>query len=150
MDGSMRSVTLRFVLAASALVAVAGCQEQKVGGVVHEPAVVIEAIPGADVERLSLSPDAMRRLGIATAPVLALDDGTLAVPYAAVVYDAHGQAWAYTTPEDRVFVRQPLTIGEIVDERHALLTEGPPAGTPVVVVGSAELWGAENGVGGGH
>ena len=49
-----------------------------------------------------------------------------------------------------MFVRQPLTIGEIVDERHALLTEGPPAGTPVVVVGSAELWGAENGVGGGH
>jgi hypothetical protein len=28
--------------------------------------------------------------------------------------------------------------------------EGPPAGTTVVTVGGAELFGAESGVGGGH
>jgi len=146
----MRALLVRLALVATALSTVAGCRQQEVGGIVHEPAIVVEEIPGADVEQLSLSEDAMRRLGIVTSPVDSLGDGNLAVPFAAVVYDADGQAWAYTSPEDRVFVREPLTVARIVDGAQAVLLEGPAAGTHVVVVGAAELWGAETGVGGGH
>ncbi len=67
------------------------------------------------------------------------------VPYAAVIYDVNGQTWVYTNPEPLTFVRQSVTIDYIEDD-FAFLTEGPDAGTEVVVVGGAELYGAETGV----
>ena len=67
------------------------------------------------------------------------------VPYAAVIYDVNGQTWVYTNPEPLTFVRQSVTIDYIEDDL-AFLTEGPDAGTEVVVVGGAELYGAETGV----
>jgi hypothetical protein len=74
--------------------------------------------------------------------------GTLrkVIPYAAVLYDARGDTWAYTTPEPLRFVRQPIKI-DYVDGNQAVLLDGPPAGTPVVTVGAAELLGVEIGVG---
>lgn len=67
------------------------------------------------------------------------------VPYAAVIYDVNGQTWVYTNPEPLTFVRQSVTIDYIEDDL-AFLTEGPDAGTEVVVVGGAELYGTETGV----
>jgi len=73
--------------------------------------------------------------------------GTLrkVIPYAAVIYDPQGAAWVYTSPEPLAFVRQPIVIDYIEDEL-AVLSEGPAAGTAVVTVGAAELFGAETGV----
>jgi hypothetical protein len=71
------------------------------------------------------------------------------VPFAAVFWDAEGQAWTYTNPEPLVFVRQTVAV-ERIDGDRALLTDGPAAGSSVVIVGVAELYGAETGVGGGH
>ena len=71
------------------------------------------------------------------------------IPYAAVIYDLHGETWVYTSPEPLVFVRHPIVVEYIEDDR-AVLSEGPAAGTAVVIVGAAELFGVESGVGGGH
>ena len=68
------------------------------------------------------------------------------VPYSAVLYDARGNAWLYTSPEPLVFVRQPITV-DFVEGERAVLKEGPAAGTPVVKTGAAELFGVEHKIG---
>lgn len=68
------------------------------------------------------------------------------IPYAAVLYDAKGNTWVYTNPEQLVFIRHPIHIDTIVGD-DVLLVDGPPAGTAVVTVGGAELFGTEFGVG---
>lgn len=69
------------------------------------------------------------------------------IPYAAVLYDLHGETWVYTKPEPLVFVRAPIVV-DYIDGDLAVLSEGPPAGTEVVTAGAAELFGAEFGIGG--
>jgi hypothetical protein len=65
-----------------------------------------------------------------------------AVPYGAVYYDAKGAAWVYVNPEPLVFERQRITVERVVGDQ-AVLTDGPPVGTPVVTVGAALLYGTE-------
>jgi hypothetical protein len=74
--------------------------------------------------------------------------GTLrnVVPYSAVIYGAHGESWVYTSPEPLTYVRHPISI-DYVEDQLAVLSDGPPAGTEVVTVGVAELFGAEFEVG---
>lgn len=120
-----------------------------------EPAKV-EVVPGAEVKRVVLAEQAAQRLGIETAPVTQAPmsskrgSGDVApraiVPYAGVLYDVQGQAWAYTSPEPLVFVRHRLII-EYIDGDRAVLSAGPPLGTAVVTVGAAELYGIEFGIG---
>ena len=74
------------------------------------------------------------------------DTERLIVPYSSVMYDPQGQTWTYTNPEPLVFTRHQISI-EYVEGDEAILLDGPPAGTKVVTVGSAELSGFENGVG---
>ena len=45
-------------------------------------------------------------------------------------------------PEPRTFVRQEISIDH-VDGDSAMLSDGPPAGTEVVTVGAAEVYGTE-------
>jgi hypothetical protein len=59
-----------------------------------------------------------------------------------VLYDTEGKTWTYTNPEPLVFVRHLVTIDHI-DGDKAFLADGPPAGTKVVTVGAAELYGSE-------
>jgi hypothetical protein len=68
------------------------------------------------------------------------------VPYSAVLYDVHGDAWVYTSAEALTYTRQKVVL-DYIDGDMAYLTEGPPAGTSVVTVGVSELFGAESGVG---
>lgn len=70
----------------------------------------------------------------------------LVVPYSAVVYDASGRTWVYTAIAPDAYVRHPIEVAYI-EAGDAFLTDGPPAGTEVVVVGSGELDGFENGIG---
>jgi hypothetical protein len=70
------------------------------------------------------------------------------VPFAAVLYDTHGETWVYTNPEPLTYVRAPITV-DYIEGDLAVLTEGPPAGTEVVTAGASELSGAESGIGGG-
>ena len=64
------------------------------------------------------------------------------VPYDAIFYDAHGDAWVYTNTLPLTFERQRVVIDRVVDGM-AQLTEGPVVGTPVVTVGAPLLYGAE-------
>jgi hypothetical protein len=68
------------------------------------------------------------------------------VPYAAVLYDARGNTWVYTTPNPLTFVRHVIHI-DYIEGDLAVLSDGPPSGTEVVIVGAAELFGAETGIG---
>ena len=121
----------------------------------------VERIEGTDQSRVILTQQAADRLGIQTAEVrvapaakraaigLRRGGDTLAkfIPYAAVLYDEHGDTWAYTSPASLTFIRKRIGV-DYVSGDLAVLTTGPPAGTRVVTVGAPELLGAELGVGG--
>ena len=125
----------------------------------------VERIEGTDLKRVTLTEKAAERLGIKTAPVHEMpvaqprlvravrmapsgaDAGVVkVVPYAAVLYDAGGNTWAYTTPQPLTFVRQAIHI-DYIEGDLAVLSDGPPSDTEVVIVGAAELFGAETGIG---
>ncbi len=141
--------TLAILVVAATL---AACGQAPAADAPKVEAVTVEAIPGSELERLTLSGPAAKRLGVQTAAVAdgpAGRAGRTSVPYSAIVYDKDGATWAYTNPEALVFVRHEVTV-DVIDEDSAVLTEGPDVGTLVVTVGAAELWGIETGVGGGH
>jgi hypothetical protein len=122
----------------------------------------VEHIDGTELSRVILTAKAAERLGIKTAPVGEVQATRSAggggsvrevqlaqagarrkvVPYAAVLYDAHGDTWVYTSPAPLVFVRHGITVEYIAGDQ-AVLAQGPPIGTAVVTVGAAELFGAE-------
>lgn len=142
----------RSVLVLGIAALLVGCGGTAEGGPATPPPLTIEEVAEGTPSRLTLSERAAERLGIATAPVAVEQVGGAersVIPYAALLYDPDGSTWAYTNPEPLLFVRAPITVQQIVGDL-AILSEGPPAGTLVVTVGGAELYGAEHGVGGGH
>lgn len=136
------------VLVAALTVVVAGCAQESAEAAPEQPAAVSEPIPGSELLRITLTEGAVARLAIETAPVAEVD-GDLAVPYGALLYDADGAAWVYTNPEPLVYVREEIEVDRVEDDL-VILSSGPAPGTTVVTVGSAELYGVESGVGGGH
>jgi AcrB/AcrD/AcrF family len=106
----------------------------------------VEHVDGTNLDRVVLTADAVKRLGIATQPVREKQKHKL-VPYAAVLYDASGATWTYTNPEPLVFVRERVVV-EVIQGDQAVLAQGPATGTPVVTVGASELYGTEFGVSG--
>ncbi|MGH7427168.1 MAG: hypothetical protein ACREJ4_02205 [Candidatus Methylomirabilaceae bacterium] len=113
----------------------------------HIKPATVEHIEGQEVSRITLTPKAAERLDIKT---VAVPDPQLTrsgarrpvVPYAAVLYDAKGVTWVYTSPANLVYVRHPITV-DYIEGDQAVLTDGPPAGTQVVTQGGQELFGAE-------
>jgi len=138
-----RTRTLIGVLVSGLMVA--GCSDPAEPP--SEEAIHIEELESG-LKNLTLSANAAERLGIETADVADAGAQTV-VPYAAVIYDAQGATWAYVAIEPLSFERESIVVESIRGD-EALLADGPPAGTPVVIVGAAELYGAETGVGGGH
>lgn len=113
-----------------------------------EMPAVVDYPNGSEVARVRLVPSAIKRLDVRTATVRSerLGDAVrLVVPYAAVIYDAVGEAWLYAGSKQRTFMRQHITIDRIVGER-VILSAGPAAGTTIATVGAQELWGAELGI----
>jgi hypothetical protein len=102
----------------------------------------VEPIAGTSLNRVVLTPDAARRLGIATGTVERRGRHRTVIPYDAVLYDPEGGTFTYTNPEKLVFVRHSIAVRRIVGGR-ALLTRGPRSGTAVVTVGGQELFGTE-------
>lgn len=134
-------------LLALAALAPAGCSESAGGGASGgDAAATIQEVDGTDLVRVTLAPGAAERLGLEMGVVRQVPDGGTAVPYAAVVYDPNGDTWVYTSPKDRTFVREPITVTSISGE-EAFLSSGPEIGTEVVTVGTAELYGAEQEIG---
>ena len=106
----------------------------------HDPAK-LEALKGKDVHRVIIDAEGVERAGIQTAPIRQNGQGTV-MPYSAVIYDADGETFTYTSPEPRTYVRQKIVIDH-VDGDNVMLFDGPPAGTEVVTVGAALVYGSE-------
>jgi hypothetical protein len=131
----------RWAACAVTVMALAGCGTTQ-ATTDSEPPARVEAISGSEVSKLTLTADAVDRLGIRTEPA------ATSIPLSAVLYDKDGKTWAFTNPEPGVYIRQPVTIAKVADQ-VATLASGPPAGTAVVTIGGAELLGTEYGVDGG-
>ncbi len=147
MKRSTRSFAIVLTIAS---VLLAACGQEAVEAAPGAEAVTLTEIEGSDLQRVTLSESSAERLGVETVEVT--EDpagGQLLIPYSGLLYDASGATWTYTNPESLVFIREQVEV-ELIDGDFARLTAGPEAGTMVVAVGAAELWGAETGVGGGH
>lgn len=134
------------ILACLALLAACG----QVGGGESPPPATVTRVPGTTVERVTLTGRAAARLGIATAPVreAAVAGGgghgkpRKIIPYAAVIYDTEGVAWAYVRVAPLAYQREPLAVAGI-QGGIAVLDRGPAVGAQVVTVGAPELLGVE-------
>lgn len=109
-----------------------------------EPAK-LEPIEGEDIMRVEFSAEGARQVGLQTATVWE-EDGERMFPSAALLYDAEGGTFAYTSPERLSYVREYVEVDR-VDGGNVVLSAGPPAGTEVVTVGAAEVYGTEFEVG---
>jgi hypothetical protein len=113
--------------------------------VIHNDPGHVEAIPGRDEGLVTLTEAAVKRLKIQTTGVV--DTGKrLMVPDEAVLVDTDGRWWVFTSPEPHHFVREEIQLRR-QRAGQAWFSAGPPAGTQVVVVGVAELYGVEQAVG---
>lgn len=123
-----------------------GAGEAVAAALMKSRSSTVETIAGSDLKRVILTQKAAERLDIKTGKMAADAAGVMTAPYAALVYDGKGMTWVYTNPEPLVFVRAPVVV-ESIKGPNAILKSGPPTGTTVVVVGVAELYGAESGIG---
>ncbi len=121
------------------------CHQKAAAPAKIKPAT-IEHVEGSELARVTLTERAAQRLDIQTAAArevaTARSGRRMVVPYAAVLYDAKGNTWVYTSPATLVFVRHRITV-DYIEGDLAVLTDGLPAGTQVVTVGGQELFGAE-------
>jgi hypothetical protein len=133
------------VVALLATLALSGCAKTSESKASEDGPVKLVKVKGSDIQQVVLTAKAARRVGIQTVAI-AEKGGAKVAPYAAVVYDANGAAWAYTRPKPFTFVRSPITV-ESIAGNDAILSAGPDAGTAVVTVGTAELFGSEQEIG---
>jgi hypothetical protein len=153
---SQRQQSRRWMLASLSFAAllIVACSETSA----EEPKVApakVEPIEGSKIARVTLVESASDRLGIQIAPVREMliaprrtktsPELRKVIAYSAVIYDTTGAAWLYTNPQPLAYIRQPISI-EYSEGDITVLLAGPPTGMQVVVVGAAELYGAETGV----
>ena len=147
----LRGFAASFAALALITLGASGCSEAGASNESNaETAVTVESAGEDEPARLTVSERGQERLGLRTEPVRPISGQpgvTEAVSYSAVVYDADGKSWAYSSPSPRTYIRVPLEINSITG-KTVLLKSGPPVGTQVVVVGAPELVGAEAGISG--
>src|SRR5688572_3709331 len=113
----MQSKLVRVAVAIGATLLLVACAEIPVDSDTSRDPARVTPVPGSDLSSMVLIPSAVRRLGIETTAVenAALQGTAIqrVVPYSAVVYDAKGATWTYTSPAARTFVRAPITVDRI-------------------------------------
>jgi hypothetical protein len=112
----------------------------------ENPNIKVEQLDGQEPTREIVTEEAAKRLDLQTAPVSAAQvNGAqqAVIPYAAIIYDTEGATWVYLNTEPLTFVRHPITVDDIKGDQ-AFLSDALPAGSAVVTVGVAELYGAES------
>jgi hypothetical protein len=105
----------------------------------------VQPIKGTDRSLVTLSALAAKRDGVRTGAIRVKRIGgerREVLPYSALVYDAEGNTFTYTSPKPLQFVRRAVTV-ESIKGGDAILSKGPPSGTQVVTVGSQEIYGVE-------
>jgi len=120
-----------------------------------QEARVAAAPPAADAASATVdlvyelpNPQGLLRPGERVLATLQLDGAApaLVVPRAAILVDVQGGRWVYVRRQPRTFARHAVQVAW-VDGDDAVLERGPAAGTEVVTLGAAELFGAEFGQG---
>ena len=110
------------------------------------PSRVVSVKGSKDLHRVVLTAQAITRIGLVTVPIRTAPAGAGAaqtvIPYGALIYDANGATWTYTSVAPRTYQRSSITV-ERVSGDLAYLSKGPQVGTTVVSVGAAELFGTE-------
>ena len=116
--------------------------------VAPEKPAKVEAIAGKNVKSVTLTEQAVKRVGVETVAIAAGSGGTT-VPYAAVLYTPDGGTWVYTVTGPRSYVREKVVIASVTGDQGsvAVLSQSPAVGTTIVKTGLIELYGAELGVG---
>jgi len=142
----MRFTHYTIVTLIGAALLASGCQRAAIAQK-HSPAKV-DSTEVKGIMRVTLEARAAERIGLQIAPVQeeSVEGKTRrVVPYGAVMYDTKGDTWTFTSPSAKAltFVRHPVVLEDIVGDK-AILAEGPPAGTLIVVVGAAEVMAAEH------
>lgn len=141
-----RSLVLVLVFASLLLSACGTGASPVTGG--NEKPVQLEEIEGSKLKRVILTEKAAQRIDVQTVKVTSrLDNGVSrdVVPYAAVIYDIEGNTWVYTNPAPLTYVREQIVV-EHIDGDTAFLSQKMRSKSPVVIVGVAEIYGAETGV----
>ncbi len=68
----------------------------------------------------------------------------LTLPWSAVVIDIYGGSWVYTQQSKNLYARKRVFL-DYVSGSQAIITDGPPEGSKIVVNGALELFGVETG-----
>jgi hypothetical protein len=126
-------------------VSLSACKKMAESEEAESSAATVEHLNGDGPARVTLTEDAAKRLDVQTAPIQESEvNGAKqkAMPYSALLYDTKGDTWAFTNPEGLTYIREPVGVARI-DGDTAVLAVGPAAGTKVVTVGAAELYGSE-------
>jgi hypothetical protein len=142
----------KHLLAAAIVIAglqLSACTQQEVKATAKEETgpASIEKIEGKEISRVTLSEEAMKRIDLKTdevreAKVTRSASMRRVVPYSALIYDAKGGTWVYTSPKPGTFERQEVEV-DYIEKNVVVLKNGPPTGTIVASVGVAELFGTE-------
>jgi hypothetical protein len=146
---SARRLLAGFAVALAGL-SVGACREVETeSSVGYEPATLkpIEG-KGDDAKLVTFTAEAAARSHVQTARVRR-DGAGVVVPYASLIYDEEGKTFVFTSPKRLSFVRAAVTVKRVGGDR-VLLSKGPPPGTAVVTVGTAEVYGAEQEIAGSH
>jgi multidrug efflux pump subunit AcrA (membrane-fusion protein) len=129
------------VLATAAL-PVAGCTEVETETATgYEPSTLEPVKGNDDLQRVTFTEEGARRVDLQTAAVRRSGKRKV-VPYAALIYDPEGKTYVYTSPKPLEYLREEVKVDRIEGDR-VLVSRGPPAGTEVVTVGAAEVYGTE-------
>jgi hypothetical protein len=129
------------VLATAAL-PIAGCTEVETETATgYEPSTLEPVKGNDDLQRVTFTEEGARRVDLQTAAVRRSGKHKV-VPYAALLYDPEGKTYVYTSPKPLEYLREEVKVDRIEGQR-VLVSRGPPAGTEVVTVGAAEVYGTE-------
>jgi hypothetical protein len=133
-----RRLALVGLVLATAALPVAGCTEvESETATGYEPSTLEPVKGNDDIQRVTFTAEGARRVDLQTAPVR-----RNVVPYAALIYDPEGKTYVYTSPKPLEYLREEVKVDRIEGDR-VLVSRGPPAGTEVVTVGAAEVYGTE-------
>jgi hypothetical protein len=137
--GTRRVVALGLAVVCLGLAACNEVESEEAAG--YDPATLGPPRDDGDWRRVTFTDEGARRIGLRMA-IVRSDGGHRVVPYSSLIYDAEGDTWVYVSPKPLSFVRREVDVDDIEGDT-VLLEEGPAAGTEVVEVGTAEVYGTE-------